>query len=74
MERKGNNPTPDAPKGFRVFFGIFMLLVYVGVGLLFIFNVFSLWDRAVSASVGGLLCAYGVYRGYRLYKGSSSMF
>lgn len=66
MERKDNNGDPG--KGFRVMLGIFMVIVYLAVGLLFIFNVFSLWDRAVSASVGGLLCLYAVYRGFRVFK------
>jgi hypothetical protein len=60
---------PQMPKGARVGFGIFMILIYLGVGLLFIFNVFDIWNHTVSAIVGGLLCAYGVWRGYRLYKG-----
>lgn len=57
------------PKGGRLIFGIFMVLVYVGVGLLFIFDVFQIDNTAISATVGGILCAYGVWRGYRLYKG-----
>ena len=52
-------------------FGIFMILVYLAVGLLFIFDVFNIDNVAVSASVGGVLCAYGVWRGYRLWKGSN---
>ena len=67
MERDDN--MNNLPKGGRVIFGIFMILVYVGVGLLFIFDVFNIDNVAVSASVGGVLCAYGLWRGYRLYKG-----
>lgn len=59
----------NLPKGGRLIFGIFMILVYVAVGLLFIFDVFNIDNVAVSASVGGVLCAYGVWRGYRLWKG-----
>ena len=59
----------NVPKGGRLIFGIFMILVYVGVGLLFIFDVFNIDNVAVSASVGGVLCAYGLWRGYRLWKG-----
>lgn len=58
-----------APKSARVVFGIFMVLIYLGVGLLFIFNVFSIWKPVIGYIVGGILCAYGVWRGYRLYKG-----
>lgn len=59
------------PKGARLIFGIFMVLVYVGVGLLFIFDVFNIDNRVISYIVGGLLCVYGVWRGYRLYIGSN---
>lgn len=61
----------NLPKGGRLIFGIFMILVYLAVGLLFIFDVFNIDNIAVSASVGGVLCAYGVWRGYRLWRGSN---
>ena len=60
---------PGAPKGARLAFGILMICVYIGVGLLFIFNIFDTIDKTVSIIVGALLCLYGVWRGYRLYKG-----
>ena len=66
MENDNNN---NLPKGGRIIFGIFMILVYLAVGLLFIFDVFKIDNVAISASVGGVLCAYGVWRGYRLWKG-----
>jgi len=49
--------------------GILMIFVYVGVGLLFIFNIFNIDNRVISYIIGGLLCAYGIWRGVRLYKG-----
>lgn len=64
-----NDNMNNLPKGGRLVFAIFMILVYLGVGLLFIFDVFKIDNTAVSASVGGVLCAYGVWRGYRLFKG-----
>lgn len=64
-----NNNYGNMPKGGRLIFGIFMVLVYVAVGMLFIFDVFNIDNTAISATVGGILCAYGVWRGYRLYKG-----
>lgn len=64
--RDNNN---DTPKGGRLIFGIFMILVYLCVGLLFIFDVFSIDNTAISATVGGILIAYGFWRGYRLYRG-----
>lgn len=62
---EGNNMS----KGGRLIFGIFMVLVYLAVGLLFILNVFNIDNTAISCTVGGILVAYGVWRGYRLYKG-----
>ncbi|MBD5201217.1 MAG: hypothetical protein HDS85_04120 [Bacteroidales bacterium] len=53
----------------RLLFGIFMVLVYVGVGLLFIFDIFNIDNTAISATVGGILIVYGIWRGYRLYRG-----
>ena len=70
MERKDRNNNIDAPKSYKMFFGIFMVIVYLAVGLLFIFDVFNLWNWAVSASVGGVLCAYALVRAYRVYKSS----
>ncbi|MDE7180624.1 MAG: hypothetical protein K2N88_05450 [Muribaculaceae bacterium] len=64
MDNYGNTP-----KGARLAFGILMVIVYIGVGLLFIFDIFSIDNAAVTYVVGGLLCLYGVWRGYRLYKG-----
>ena len=58
------------PKGARIGFGIFMVIVYIGVGLLFFLDVFTIDNNAVSYTIGGLLCAYGVFRAYRLYIGN----
>ncbi|MCH5228025.1 MAG: hypothetical protein J1F16_09475 [Muribaculaceae bacterium] len=66
-----NDNMNNLPKGGRLIFGIFMILVYLAVGLLFIFDVFNIDNIAISASVGGVLCAYGVWRGYRLWKGTN---
>ncbi|MCM1290444.1 MAG: hypothetical protein NC201_05525 [Prevotella sp.] len=53
----------------RFIFGIFMVIVYVAVGLLFIFDIFNIDNNTISYCVGGLLIVYGLWRGYRLYKG-----
>lgn len=70
MKTSGNNGT-GVPKGARFVFGVFMILFYIAVGLLFIFNVFNIFDYAISATVGGILCAYGIWRGVRLFIGSN---
>lgn len=64
-----NNGLDNMPKGGRLVFGIFMVLVYLAVGLLFVFDVFNIDNIAISATVGGLLIIYGIWRGVRLYKG-----
>lgn len=66
-----NDNKPTAPKGARVAFGILMVCVYIGVGLMFIFSIFSsiIDNTTLSYVIGGLLCLYGVWRGYRLYRG-----
>lgn len=61
----------NTPKGMRLVFGIFMVCFYVAIGLLFIFDIFSIDNTAISATCGGILIAYGIFRGYRLYKGTN---
>ena len=68
MKTSGNNGT-GVPRGARFIFGVFMILFYIAVGLLFIFNLFSIYITAISCTVGGILCAYGVWRGIRLFMG-----
>ena len=65
------NNRPDPGKTMRTIFGIFMVLVYVGVGVLFFINFFQLdaawqWFRYVA---GTILVLYGFWRGYRQFKG-----
>ncbi len=50
-------------------FGIFMVAVYVGMGILLFINFFNwtsswAWTRWV---VGAVLILYGIFRGYRTY-------
>lgn len=66
-----NNYNGNMPKGGRLVFGIFMVIVYVAVGLLFIFDMFKINNEPISIICGILLCAYGVWRGYRLYRGTN---
>lgn len=60
---------PNAGKGGRILFGIFMVLVYLAVGLLFIFDIFQIGNQTIGYIVGGILIVYGIWRGYRLYRG-----
>lgn len=55
----------------RAVFGIFMILIYLGMGILFFINFFQFdaswtWFRYVA---GSMLVVYGFWRGYRQYKG-----
>lgn len=69
MKGYDNDDRHVTPKGARMAFGIIMVLVYVGVGLLFIFNVFDIISYTVSCIIGAFLIVYGIFRAYRLYKG-----
>lgn len=66
--RKGSG----TPQTMRVVFGIFMILVYLGVGFLFMIGFFDPlfggwpWMKWVC---GGILIAYGIWRGYRQFAG-----
>lgn len=62
---------PNTPKGMRLIFGIFMVIVYLAVGILFITDVFNIDNTAISMTLGIILCVYGIWRGYRLYIGSN---
>lgn len=61
----------DVPKAARNIFGIFMIIVYVGMGILLFINFFDFapqfnWVRYVG---GSLFVIYGIWRGYRQSKG-----
>ncbi len=66
---KYNDNGPGAPKGAKLAYGILMVCVYIGVGLLFIWNKFDIISSLLSYFIGGILCIYGVWRGVRLFKG-----
>lgn len=62
----------QVPVMMRYIFGIFMILVYVGVGVgILFFNIFK-WDASFNLVryVGGaILIVYGFWRAYRQIKG-----
>ncbi|ROT10912.1 hypothetical protein EEL49_02180 [Muribaculaceae bacterium Isolate-104 (HZI)] len=64
------------PQKMRNIFGIIMILVYIGVGVLFLTGFFESicggfkWLRWVA---GGILIAYGIWRGYRQFTGIDDM-
>lgn len=65
--RNIDDPQTGQPKGFRIGFNIFMMIVYIAVGILFFTGFFNIDNTAISYTVGGLLIAYGIWRGVRLY-------
>ncbi|MDE7412145.1 MAG: hypothetical protein K2M94_08930 [Paramuribaculum sp.] len=68
-ERKKSN----MPQTMRNVFGIVMILIYLGMGALFLFGFFDAnfspswaWLRWAG---GALFIAYGVWRAFRQFKG-----
>lgn len=58
----------------RAIFGIVMIIIYVGMGVLLLINFFN-WDGDWSWTryvVGIVLIVYGLWRAYRQYKGIDS--
>lgn len=65
-----NKKNNQLPKGARIIFGIFMVLVYLGMGALFLMGYFKeILPEMIGNIVGVLLGIYGLWRGYRLFKG-----
>lgn len=62
------------PQGALIAMAIFMILVYIGMGILFFIDLFG-WGKmaepwpVLNYVCGVILILYGIYRGYRLYKG-----
>ena len=53
-------------KNWKVLFGIFMVLIYLGMGVMVaVFNAFGI-DKVLSIIIGALFFLYGVFRGYRM--------
>lgn len=68
---KGYNEE-ETTRGARrsgIVFGIIMVLVYLAVGILFLCNFFNFGVEWINITVGIILIVYGVWRGFRLYKG-----
>lgn len=65
-----NNNSSSTPHTLKVIFGIFMILIYLGMGVLFMLNFFS-WSSNltwVRWAIGILLVIYGFWRAYRQVK------
>lgn len=60
------------PKAARNIFGIIMIIIYVGMGVLLLCNYFKWMDNGwewLRWTGGILFIVYGLWRGYRQFKG-----
>ncbi len=64
----GTGTASGAPKGMKYIFGIFMIIIYLGMGYLMFVNFFD-WTEWARYSLGTLFILYGFWRGYRQFKG-----
>lgn len=70
-KNRENNGAGKANSIMRGIFGLIMIIVYVGMGVLLLINFFGwggdwAWTRYV---VGIVLILYGIWRAYRQVKG-----
>lgn len=80
-ERSRENYTIEptkAQKIMRTIFGIIMIIIYVGMGVLLLINFFN-WDTSSGMNiarivVGIVLIIYGIWRAYRQYAGIDSRY
>ena len=67
--------TNNTPKIARMIFGIFMIIIYVGMGILLLVNFFE-WESGswewLRWTGGVLLILYGIWRAYRQFAGIDS--
>lgn len=78
MTRDNNEDRPSmVPSTMRVVFGIIMIIVYVGMGVLLLINYFQ-WNTPVLTWlrwIGGIMfILYGIWRGIRQFWGIDSSF
>lgn len=67
--------TNNTPKIARMIFGIFMIIIYVWMGILLLVNFFA-WENGswewLRWTGGVLLILYGIWRAYRQFAGIDS--
>lgn len=68
---RDSSANTGAPKGMKYAFGIFMIIIYLGMGYLMMVNFFGWGDNYAWArySLGALFILYGFWRGYRQFRG-----
>ena len=73
IESDMSNSQSKIVQSMKLFFGMFMVLVYLGMAWLLLLNIFDwnetpLWN-AVRYFFALVFGAYGIYRGYREFRG-----
>ena len=76
--RQEENSDRKPAKVMLAIFGIIMIIIYVGMGVLLLINFFN-WDTSTGMNiarivVGIVLIIYGVWRAYRQYAGIDSRY
>ena len=70
MEKRNNRQAANYKKGFKLIWGIMMVIIYVSVAYLLVFT--PLFRGNIPAGIriafGVIFTAYGILRGYRLWK------
>lgn len=66
-----DSQSTGTPKMMRNIFGIIMIIVYIGMGVLMFVNFFDFGESWawVRWTLGGLFILYGMWRGFRQFKG-----
>lgn len=59
-------------KSIKVMFGLFMIFIYVGMGILVLLGMFDWLPSWARYSLGTLFIVYGVWRCYRYVAGIDS--
>lgn len=75
MAREDNNGRSMVPNPMRVVFGVIMIIVYVGMGVLLLINFFQWYTPVLTwlRWIGGIaFILYGIWRAIRQFKGVDS--
>lgn len=71
-DKKSKNGLTTTQIVLRAIFGVFMIIIYMGMGVLLLINFFG-WEGTgftiCRYIVGVILIIYGFFRAWRLYKG-----
>ena len=70
MEQDNKNKT--SKKSIKVMFGLFMIFIYVSMGILVLLGMFDWLPSWARYSLGTLFIVYGIWRSYRYIAGIDS--